>query len=372
MKLNGLIISMHGSRDKSAYTHRLRSLARCFEERGGNSRFLYMADTPPLHRVSAASAFMPFWIGKLRKFDFIHCGATDTGQALRFCRLFLRQPIILDIHGDVVAEAALAKEMGMPDKDRVSGLKARLQYTMAIRSADHFLTVSTLQGEALVREGIPRDRITLIRNGVDLDEFSYSPELPAGKFTFGYAGGFQAWQAVDLLVEAFKELDAPDCRLLIVGFSEADKVLKDRLQARLGHKAYLVDRTDRNSLVPVLRAAHVLAIPRREHLAIRHAFPTKFAEYAALGKPLMVNDVDETANFVRQYGCGFVSAPSVEAMARTMSDALAAGPEVLRKMGAQARIMAEENFSWEIIGDAYTECVRSVVARYRQGRGPAD
>jgi len=368
LRLNGLIISMHGSQDRSAYTHRLNSLSRCLENRGGTCHFLYMADAPPLHRVSAGSIFMPFWIRRLRRFDFIHCGATDTGQAMYFCRFLLRQPVILDIHGDVIAEAALANEMGTSEQNSASEIKARLQYAMAIRSADHFLTVSAFQTEALVSEGIPQDRITLIRNGVDLAAFSYSPEFPGGKFTFAYAGGFQVWQAIDTLIEAFEKLDNPDCRLLIVGFSEVDKALKDRLRARLGSRVDLVDRADRNGLVAVLRAAHVLAIPRKEHLAIRHAFPTKFAEYAALGKPVLVNDVDETANFVRRYGCGFVSGPSVEAMTRTMSEALRAGPEVLQKMGARARIMAEENFSWEIIGDAYADCVRYVVERYRKAR----
>ena len=110
MNLKGLFISMHDSNDQSAYTHRLRSLARCLEERGGEYEFLYMEDSPPLNISKTACLFMPLWLKRLREFDFIHCGETETSQALFFCRFALPCPVILDIHGDVVAESALANE----------------------------------------------------------------------------------------------------------------------------------------------------------------------------------------------------------------------------------------------------------------------
>jgi glycosyltransferase involved in cell wall biosynthesis len=79
----------------------------------------------------------------------------------------------------------------------------------------------------------------------------------------------------------------------------------------------------------------------------------------------MVNDVDETADFVRKYDCGFVSDPSPEAMAKTMEHIASLPVKTLSEMGNRARRMAEENFSWEQIGDDYAELVRSVVARFR-------
>jgi glycosyltransferase involved in cell wall biosynthesis len=80
----------------------------------------------------------------------------------------------------------------------------------------------------------------------------------------------------------------------------------------------------------------------------------------------MVNAVDETADFVKRYHCGFVSEPSPESMAPVMEQAAATPLEILQDMGKRARKMAEENFSWPIIGDAYADLVRSVVKRYRE------
>src|SRR5208283_2293260 len=120
------------------------------------------------------------------------------------------------------------------------------------------------------------------------------------------------------------------------------------------------DRTDRVSLINILRSAAVFIIPRISHPAIRHAFPTKFAEYAAMGRPIMVNDVDETADFVRKYNCGFVSQPSPEAMADTMETAARTHTRDLMEMGERSRQMAEANFSWDTIGDEYARIVREI------------
>ncbi len=369
MNLKGLFVSMHDRNDRSAYTHRLTSLARCLADRGGQYEFLYLGDSRPLNISTTASLFLPLWITRLREFHFIHCGDAEAGQALFFCRPLLRGPVILDIHGDVNAESALANEIRTQGKECAPDLRVKLQYTMATKCADHFLTVSNLQKGELVREGVPGSLISLIRNGVDLGLFSYDSTPSSSPFTFGYAGGFQSWQAIDYLIEAFAKLDDTDCRLLLLGFTEEERLLKEKIQRRLGSRVDLVDRTDQQSLIGILRSVSVLVIPRRDHQAIRHAFPTKFAEYAALGKPVMVNDVDETADFVRKYRCGFVASPSPDAMARTMAEASGTRSADLQEMGRRARTMAEENFSWEIIRDAYADCVQAVVDRFR---GPRD
>jgi glycosyltransferase involved in cell wall biosynthesis len=371
LDFKGLIVSMHGKTDRSAYTHRLESLAGCLEARGCRCEFLHMQDAPPLHKSTSAPLFMPFWINKLRKYDFVHCGDAETGQALFFCRPFLRRPVILDVHGDVIAESALANQSrasgvaGRPD------LRVTLQYLMARSCADHFLAVSKFQEDALIREGVPPGRISLVRNGVDLELFSAGSGVPPDQFTFAYAGGFDVWQAVDLLVDAFARLEAPRRRLHVVGFTPDQAGLRDRISRRLGAMAELTDRVDQQTLVRLLRSATVLVIPRREHQAIRNAFPTKFAEYAALGKPIIVNDVDETAVFIRRYGSGFVAEASVEGTAKAMSEAMGASPTLLQQMGRRARTMAQENFSWDIIGNAYTQAIESLVERFARKRGAA-
>ena len=65
----------------------------------------------------------------------------------------------------------------------------------------------------------------------------------------------------------------------------------------------------------------MLAIPRQAHPALRVALPTKFAEYLALGKPVIVSDVDETADLIRLHQCGLVAEPNVESWTTTLEHA---------------------------------------------------
>lgn len=326
----------------------------------------HIPDHPPLDTETTASLFMPWWLGTLRRHDVIYCGGQEAGQTLFFCRPILRVPVVLDVHGDVVAQYRLANEIESDGKNRSPSLRVRMIDRMAMSCADRLLTVSTFQKSTFLSEGIPAGKISLVRNGVALESFQMLPFPTRHHFTFGYMGDFQSWQGIDYLIRAFRLVNDPTMRPLLVGFRECDGDLKERFRGTFGARVELVDRTDRSTLVRLARDVAILVIPRIDHQAIRHAFPTKFAEYAALGQPILVNMVDETAEFVKRYDCGFVSSPSPESMADTVLRAAATDVPTLAAMGRQARIMAQENFSWERIGAAYFQVVRSLAEEPRR------
>jgi glycosyltransferase involved in cell wall biosynthesis len=343
-------------------------LAECLVKRSIDCDFLYMKDTFLLFKQTTASLFMPLWAKTLGKYDFIYTGCEGAGQAMFFSRPFVRGPIIYDMHGDILAQSALQRQYESAGRMTSPSPRVRMVSKMAGACADYLITVCKPHLEALVREGWPKDRVGIVRNGVDLDLFRQLtfPERP--EFTFGYAGAFQYWQCMDNLIEAFERVRNPDIRLLLVGFEAGDQAIKNRFAERFGDRVKLLDRTDRLSLMNMLRSVGVFIIPRINHPALRNAFPTKFAEFAAMGRPVMVNDVDETANFVRQYDCGFVSDPDPANMAEAMEAVAKVPAETLFDMGNRARKMAEENFSWKEIGDGYAELVRTVVARFQSER----
>lgn len=368
MDLKGLVIHQGDSKDTSSYTHRVAHLADCLGKRSIDSDFLYMKDTFLLFKQTAASLFMPLWAKTLGKYDFVYTGCEGAGQAMFFSRPFIRGPIIYDMHGDVLAQSALQRQYESAGRITSPSPRVRMVSRMASACADYLITVCKPHLEALIREGWPEDRVGIVRNGVDLDMFRQVPFPERPEFTFGYAGAFQYWQCMDNLIEAFERVRSPDIRLLMVGFEENDQAIKKHFAEKFGDRVKLVDRTDRLSLMNILRSVAVFIIPRVDHPGLRHAFPTKFAEFAAMGRPIMVNDVDETADFVRQYGCGFVSDPDPTNMTEVMEEVAKVPVEDLVNMGNRARQMAEENFSWEKIGDGYAELVRSVVARFRSER----
>lgn len=368
MNLKGLVIHGGRSSDTSAYTHRVSNLAKCLIERSIDCDFLYMKDNLLLYKQTSASFFMPLWVRTLRKYDFIYTGCEGAGQTMFFCRPFLKGPIIYDMHGDALAQSAMKREFESGGRITSAPLRVRIISWMAEACADYLVTVSEPHLEALIRAGWPKDRVGIVRNGVDLNLFRQVPFPERPEFTFGYAGAFQYWQCMDNFIEAFQRVRNPDIRLLMVGFDRDDQWMKRQFAEKFGERVKLVDRTDRESLVNMLQSVAVFVISAVNHPGIRHAFHTKFAEYAALGRPVLVPDVNEIADFVRKYSCGFLADPSPAIMAEKMEEVARVPLETLSEMGKRARRMAEENFSWKKIGDDYADLVRSVVARFRRER----
>jgi glycosyltransferase involved in cell wall biosynthesis len=171
----------------------------------------------------------------------------------------------------------------------------------------------------------------------------------------GYAGGFQLWQGIDMLVKAVQLLPRNGLRLRIIGFESRHAAFRSSIAQLLGERAELVDRVSQLELISELAAADVLIIPRPNHPAVAMAFPTKFSEYLALGKPVIVCDIDETSQLVREHRCGLVSKPDPASLAETIRAAAHLSPDELNLMGQNARRLAEREFSWEQIGREYAE-----------------
>jgi glycosyltransferase involved in cell wall biosynthesis len=363
--LKGLIISQTDSKASHAYIHRVTKLTDCLRVRDFHCDIFYMKDHLLLYKQTSSSFFMPLWLGMMRKYDFIYTGCEGAGHAVFFCKPFVQAPIMYDVHGDIEAQSALTRQLATNGRISTPSPRVRIVCAMAMASADQIITVCKPHTEFYIRQGISPEHVSMIRNGVDLDLFKELPFPEKPEYTIGYAGAFQNWQGMGNLIDAMDQIEDPTIRLLMIGFDTEDEPLKRELSNKFGNRVTLVDRVDRSTLVDKLQSVGVLIIPRFDHPAIRHAFPTKFAEYAAMGRPIMVNDVDETAQFVREYRCGFVADPTPKAMAQTIRQIAQTPLKELAEMGQRARKMAEVNFSWNVIGDEYAAMVTSVVERYR-------
>jgi glycosyltransferase involved in cell wall biosynthesis len=338
-------------------------LAKCLEQRSIHCDYFFMPDNRPLDTETTSSLFMPLWIHKLRKYDFIYCGAAEAAQALYFCSRFIPGVILLDMHGDPISQSSWKNEVESGGKKRDSALRVSLFHRMSLSAVDYVITQSTYQMEDMIKQGVSQDKISVVRNGVDLDFFSFSPQPDDAPYTFGYIGEFQYWQGIEYFIEALEMMSNRQVRILLVGFRERDTHYKRLFTEKLGTRVKLVDRTDRATMIDLMKSVSIFLSPRPYHIAARAAFSTKFAEYAAIGRPILVSRVDETAEFVERYQCGFLCSPTPVELAKAMDNAAEAPWEILNSMSINARSMAESNFAWEVVGDHYTELVLEIVSR---------
>jgi glycosyltransferase involved in cell wall biosynthesis len=173
-----------------------------------------------------------------------------------------------------------------------------------------------------------------------------------GRLVFGYAGGFQSWQGVEMLLDAAGRSQRENIAFLIVGGYETK---------RCGNVLFL-PRTTRESLLGLYSICDVLVLPRPRNLVTEVAAPTKFVEYLAMGKPVLTTDVGDASLHVRERRCGVVT-QSCDASGITVGiEEFANVPrDELVRMGKRSLSLVCDEFDWGRISGNLTTTLRKLV-----------
>jgi glycosyltransferase involved in cell wall biosynthesis len=357
-----LFVSRTVSSKINAYNHRLQMLRQGLRWLGAQADILFMGDSIRPEPVLLSPLQFSRVASRLNGYDFIHAGTALAAYPFCCHRGHFQAALIHDMHGHSSEMLMMLKMYGQRWKSILRLAQSLWVEEMAIHRSDYHLVVSRPLLDRLLAHRVDRGRTLLLRNGVDIQLFKPGNGSAERKFTVCYAGDYQAWQGVGMLVDAGEILGAADIRWKFIGFRQTreHQEWKDKIHRVLGSRAELVDRVKQQELISLLGTADLLILPRPYHPATAVAMPTKFAEYIALGKPVLVTDVDETARFVRRHDCGLVCQPSASDLAGAIAQAREMSPEKLEAMGQRGRRLAESTFSWGVICQKYHDFLETM------------
>jgi glycosyltransferase involved in cell wall biosynthesis len=353
-----LFLSRSSSSYRNAYTHRLDRLREGLQQLGLKTDILYLGDARTTSHTMIP-VYAPSLSRIFHRYDFIHAGGTPCAFVATLCKAVRRTRVIFDVHGDQLGEIAQEKAFGHEGRDlgAFPMAKAFCQETVAVYASDLFFVVSEPLKRLFASRGVDPSRIHIIRNGVDLRLFSPRSDRPRHprRRTVVYAGKFQPYQAIDDFVDAAVRSirSGLPFDFQVIGFSDEDFAVRNRILERSESRIRLTDQMSQPELIKRLREADLLVIPRRRSRVTAIAFPTKFAEYIALGKPVLVSDVDESAAFVNAWKCGLVYGEGDAALAAGLADLAVRSPGDWTRMGRNARRLAESEFDWKSICRTY-------------------
>jgi glycosyltransferase involved in cell wall biosynthesis len=270
-------------------------------------------------------------------------------------------PLIFSLHGDVYQESLLKKYLGEGNnKNHLKILLEKYMGRINYRMSDHICCVSrTMVDYVSEKWRVPKNKLTYIPNMVDLeyfnsekvDEIELDYSFPnEGGLTFGYIGGFQAWQGVDNLIEAADVVKTSIANFVIVGE-----------KAGSSENVYREGRVTRDTVRRYYNLCDVLVLPRPSHPATEIAAPTKFAEYTAMGKPILATNVGDAAELIEKYDCGVVvSDNSVKKLVSGIHKFNEFSDVEITEMGENSRNLAEIEFGLENNGERLIEVVESI------------
>ncbi len=249
-----------------------------------------------------------------------------------------------------------------PDIPLVVDYVKRMTAILMGRLSNGIVAVTPQIKTLLVEEfHAPADRIAALPNGVDVDFFHPLPRTeaitraglePACRYTV-FCGHFQPWVDFDTLLEAFSIVaDAsPNARLILLGDgSERERVEAEIRRLKLGT---VVDITgflrDRAAVRDLLAAATVtVAAHRSEYVSHFGVSPTKLAEYLAVGRAVVVQDVPGLREVVAENRVGIVVPADPKAVSQAIVSLLE-DPQQADELGANGRRLAEQVYSWRAI-----------------------
>ena len=368
-KFNVLFAVETTFQDDCSAVQRLRVLKKGLETLGVETEMVYLSDYPIGSPRLLLPANTPLFLKTARQYDFVHSSGLSIFSSAA-AKPFANYKIIFDVQGSR-EENRLYRRPGFDIQLYYHLLASLLAWQAAKKMADYFVAVSEPLRQFIVDSGVERERTELLYNAVDTQLFKPAKEKLGGSFTVTYAGGYQKWQGIENLVDAIQLLKNTDVTFKFMGFQKRDAPVKNAIKAKLDNKVVLLDFQPRtqnqqpHSFVDEMANSDVLIIPRytdplnpayNNSEYVRNTFgwlPTKFGEYIATGRPVIVTNLDVAADFVKQYDCGFVSNPDAKSLAKVILEAKNTSAQELNRKGMNGRKLAEEQFDIQVVAKRY-------------------
>lgn len=322
-------------------------------------------------KITAAGIVVPDVLRLVRWCDVVHLhGVSSKNIGVTAAARLLGKPIVLSLHTSGADEPGPVRQQGV------------LAW-WAFRSAARYLSVSAALRQAYLDAGLPADRVELVANGIDVDEFApASPEekrrlrrslgLDADRPVVLFVGFFSHDKQPRVLFDAWlrlRDVHGTDTSLVFVGatkssYQEVDESLADGIRAEAARRG-LGDRVTFTGAVhdvhDYFRLADVFVLPSR-----REGLPVALMEAMSCGVPSVASRLPgATETLIEDGASGRLVPPGdVAAFAKAVHTMLAE-PEAAARMGAAARTMVMRNFSAVTIAAQW-------LANYRIALGRSD
>jgi glycosyltransferase involved in cell wall biosynthesis len=278
-------------------------------------------------------------------------------------------PVVYEVRGfweDSWAASPWHDEATAMTTDRY--LMTRETETAAMLAADAVVTLSETMRHEIIERGIPAERLTVVPNAVEIEDFEPMPRDDAiaaslgigrGEPVVGYISSLNAYEGIEYLLEAASRLraDGQKFRVLVVGEGDHGRAIRET-GSRLGlddGTLIMPGRVPHDRIPGYYSLIDVFVVPRTGNRVSRLVTPLKPFEAMALARAVVVSDVPALREIVTPGETGMTfKADDADDLARVLSDLLG-DPALRARLGRQAREWIRTERTWAQNGLRYRE-----------------
>ena len=227
--------------------------------------------------------------------------------------------------------------------------------------------------QRLLEKGVPKDKVMVIPNFVDIDNFFPLPkDNPFSrahgvhdKFTVSYAGNLGVPQGLNTFLEAAYLLrHEPGIRFMMIGDGMQREQLWRRIDELSLENIDLLPYQPYSLVTKIYASSDANLVPQAAETGF-DAVPSKVYRIMACARPVIAvtDPSSDLARLVIDAGCGVVVPPGSP---RLLADAIlsaALDEERWRQCGEKGRCYVEENYARDVVTRRYDDVVQSVVAQ---------
>ena len=331
------------------------------------------ANKGTLKRTFSFISFMisAWWYGrKLQKPDLVV--ATSPQFFAAFAGYFLSRrfkvPFILEIR-DLWPESIVA--VGAVKRNAIIRFFEKLELFL-YKKADHIVALTNAFKVFIQKKGIDPQKISVIKNGADLDQWSQpidEEKLNAlkqklglnGKFVASYIGTIGMAHKTDTLLEAARLSTDPDIVFMIIGTgAEREKIQK--LKDKYGLTNFVLgEKVSKEDVRYILEITDVSIVHLKKSDLFKTVIPSKIFEAMACRRPIVIGVEGEAKAIIDDSQSGIAIEPeNAEELANAV-ERLKSDPNLYKKMAMAGYEYVTSHYDRKKLAKRYVNVFKEVI-----------